>query len=68
MTLGRLIRGLGTTAISCSIVRVTVMTKLFDWGDVVSFLVQATGAGMTASGGCSMADSGRWVVIAGLVI
>lgn len=67
MTLGRIIRGLGPAAHSCSIIRVSWLTKIFVWGDAFSFLIQSTGAGMTASG-TSMAKMGEHVVVGGLVV
>lgn len=50
-----------------SLVRLTIITKLFVWSDVVSFLVQSTGAGMMATGN-SMASMGQKIVIGGLFI
>lgn len=67
MTLGRIIRGLGPAAEASSIIRVSWLTKIFVTGDVFAFLIQGTGAGMTASG-TSMAEMGEHVVVGGLVV
>ena len=67
MTLGRIIRGLGPTAESCSLIGVNWLTRFFVLGDAFAFLVQATGAGMAASGD-TMAEMGEHVVVGGLVI
>ncbi|KAG7438134.1 Protein RTA1 [Fusarium oxysporum f. sp. raphani] len=66
MTLGRIIRGLGPKGESCSIVRVKWLTTLFVVGDVFSFLVQSSGAGMMAAG--DDPTMGENIVIGGLVI
>lgn len=67
MTLGRIIRGLGASAETLSIIRVNWLTKTFVIGDVFAFLIQSTGAGMSAMGGknASLAEN---VVVGGLVI
>ncbi|KAJ4060505.1 hypothetical protein NW761_002551 [Fusarium oxysporum] len=66
MTLGRIMRGLGPKGESCSIVRVKWLTTLFVVGDVFSFLVQSSGAGMMAAG--DDPTMGENIVIGGLVI
>ncbi|TVY69956.1 Protein RTA1 [Fusarium oxysporum f. sp. cubense] len=66
MSLGRIIRGLGPKGESCSIVRVKWLTTLFVVGDVFSFLVQSSGAGMMAVG--DDPTMGENIVIGGLVI
>ncbi|EXM30788.1 hypothetical protein RAB80_001806 [Fusarium oxysporum f. sp. vasinfectum] len=66
MSLGRIIRGLGPKGESCSIVRVKWLTTLFVIGDVFSFLVQSSGAGMMAVG--DDPTIGENIVIGGLVI
>ncbi|EXK78735.1 hypothetical protein FOQG_16608 [Fusarium oxysporum f. sp. raphani 54005] len=66
MTLGRIMRGLGPKAESCSIIRVKWLTTLFVVGDVFSFLVQSSGAGMMAAG--DDPKLGENIVIGGLVI
>ncbi|KAG7421506.1 RTA1 like protein-domain-containing protein [Fusarium sp. MPI-SDFR-AT-0072] len=66
MTLGRIIRGLGPKAESCSIVRVKWLTTLFVVGDVFSFLVQSSGAGIMAAG--DDPTMGENIIIGGLVI
>ncbi|KAJ4254003.1 hypothetical protein NW762_010406 [Fusarium torreyae] len=66
MTLGRIMRGLGPKAESCSIIRVKWLTTLFVLGDVFSFLIQSTGAGMSAAG--NDPSMGENIVIGGLVI
>ncbi|KAI9150325.1 Protein RTA1 [Paramyrothecium foliicola] len=66
MTLGRIIRGLGSRAESLSIIRVAWLTKLFVIGDVFAFLIQSTGAGMMAAG--DNPKPGEAAVIVGLII
>ncbi|KAH7269226.1 RTA1 like protein-domain-containing protein [Fusarium redolens] len=66
MTLGRIMRGLGPKAESCSIIRVKWLTTLFVVGDIFSFLVQSSGAGMMAAG--DDPTMGENIVIGGLVI
>lgn len=66
MTLGRIMRGLGPSAESLSIIRVSWLTKTFVIGDVFAFLIQSTGAGLSATGkNASLAEN---VVVGGLVI
>ncbi|RHZ66722.1 RTA1 domain-containing protein [Aspergillus thermomutatus] len=64
MVLGRLIRSI--QAEKHSVIRVNWLTKIFVASDVLSFLVQGSGAGLMANG--SSADMGNNIVIAGLVI
>ncbi|GFF25039.1 protein RTM1 [Aspergillus udagawae] len=64
MVLGRLIRSI--QAEKHSVIRVNWLTKIFVASDVLSFLVQGSGAGLMASG--SSANMGNNIVIAGLVI
>ncbi|KAL4904307.1 hypothetical protein BDW74DRAFT_185630 [Aspergillus multicolor] len=65
MVLARLIRSVG--AEKYALIKITRVTKTFVSGDVVSFLVQGTGAGMMAMGG-DMASTAKGIVIAGLLI
>ncbi|EOO03701.1 putative rta1 domain protein [Phaeoacremonium minimum UCRPA7] len=65
MVLGRVIRALpGGEA--CSVIRTRWLTTIFVIGDVFSFLVQASGAGLMVKDG-SM-KTGENIVVAGLVI
>ena len=66
MTLGRIMRGLGPSAESLSIIRVNWLTKTFVIGDVMAFLIQSTGAGLSATG--KNASSSENIVVGGLVI
>lgn len=66
MTLGRVMRGLGTHAEQLSIIRVNWLTKTFVIGDTFSFLIQSSGAGYQAAG--SNSNMGETIVIVGLVI
>ncbi|KAM5344625.1 hypothetical protein ACJ41O_013160 [Fusarium nematophilum] len=66
MTLGRIIRGLGQKAEACSIIRVKWLTTLFVVGDVFSFLIQSTGAGLVSAG--DNAEMGENIVVGGLII
>lgn len=49
-------------------IRRTWLTRTFVIGDVLSFLMQSTGAGMMSSGQPSMTDLGTIIVIIGLVL
>ncbi|KAL4866015.1 hypothetical protein BDV12DRAFT_187731 [Aspergillus spectabilis] len=64
MFLARLIRSVG--AEKYSLIRVTRLTKTFVAGDIISFLVQGSGAGMMAMDG--MADTAKGIVIGGLMV
>ncbi|CBF73895.1 hypothetical protein AN8104.2 [Aspergillus nidulans FGSC A4] len=65
MVLARLIRSVG--AEEYSLIRNTRVTKTFVTGDIVSFLVQGSGAGLMAMGG-SMTNVAKGIVIAGLMV
>jgi len=41
---------------------------IFIWSDVVTFLLQAGGGGLTASGNASSAKTGKTIALAGLII
>jgi hypothetical protein len=64
MTLGRIIRSI--RAEHHSLIRVNWLTKVFVMGDVLSFVVQGSAAGLMATG--SNAEMGKNIVIAGLMI
>ncbi|KAF7587061.1 hypothetical protein BBP40_007818 [Aspergillus hancockii] len=64
MTLGRIIRRV--RAEQYSLIRVNWLTKVFVMGDVLSFVVQGSAAGLMASG--TNAKMGKNIVIAGLLI
>ncbi|KAI2469448.1 RTA1 like protein-domain-containing protein [Annulohypoxylon bovei var. microspora] len=66
MTLGRIMRGLGSRGEDFSIIRVRWLTTIFVVGDVFSFLVQSGGAGFMAAG--DDPTIGEIIVVAGLVI
>ncbi|RSL57732.1 hypothetical protein CEP54_008087 [Fusarium duplospermum] len=66
MTLGRIMRGLGPKGEMCSIIRVKWLTTTFVVGDVFSFLIQSSGAGMMAAG--NDPKLGENIVVGGLVI
>lgn len=53
-----------------SVVRVSMLTKLFVWADVISLFVQASGAGLQAVQGenSNLPTIGKWIVIVGLAI
>ena len=44
------------------------LTTLFVCGDVLSFLMQANGAGILASGEPDSQDAGEWVIVGGLFV
>uniref|UniRef100_A0A0B7JU48 RTA1 like protein n=1 Tax=Bionectria ochroleuca TaxID=29856 RepID=A0A0B7JU48_BIOOC len=64
MVLARIIRSLNVE--SLSIIPIRWLTKIFVAGDVVSFVVQASGAGIMASGG-SM-STGENIILGGLFV
>ncbi|OBR06415.1 RTM1 protein [Colletotrichum higginsianum IMI 349063] len=64
MTLGRIIRSVHGE--SLSVIRVNWLTRIFVTGDVFSFLVQASGAGLMVKDGSQ--DMGQNLIVAGLVI
>lgn len=64
MVLGRIIRAVHGE--SYSLIRPTILTKIFVTGDVASFCVQGGGAGLMATGG--NADMGEKIIVGGLLI
>lgn len=66
MSLGRII--LVTQAEAVAPIRRTWLTKLFVTGDVLSFLAQALGGAILAQQKASSYNTGRWIIIVGLVI
>jgi hypothetical protein len=66
MTLGRLIRSV--QAERYSMIPPRLLTKIFVGGDVFSFLVQGSGAGLMAGGGAHSMKTGQYVVIGGLIV
>ncbi|KAG9252371.1 RTA1 like protein-domain-containing protein [Emericellopsis atlantica] len=64
MSLGRIIRSIG--AESLSIIPVKWLTKIFVCGDVISFMVQASGAGIQVK--ADSAQTGENIILAGLFI
>ncbi|KAL4877389.1 RTA1 like protein-domain-containing protein [Aspergillus karnatakaensis] len=65
MILGRIIAMLD--AEKCSIIRLKFLTKLFVTGDVLSFLMQASGAGIMVKDETS-ADTGEKIIVGGLFV
>lgn len=59
-------RGLGPAGESCSIIKVSRLTKTFVIGDVFAFLIQSGGAGFMAAG--DDPKMGEIIVIVGLVV
>ncbi|CAI7595884.1 unnamed protein product [Penicillium glandicola] len=51
-----------------ALIRVQWMTKIFVAGDVLSFLMQASGAGIMVSGSSNSKSTGQNVIIGGLVV
>lgn len=50
-------------------IRRTWLTKIFVIGDVISFMVQSSGAGILSSGDDQDSiDTGNWIIIGGLII
>ncbi|KAK9860179.1 hypothetical protein MYU51_010531 [Penicillium brevicompactum] len=66
MELGRII--LMIKGEQLALVRVSWMTKIFVAGDVLSFLMQASGAGIMVTGSSSSSSTGQNVIIGGLIV
>lgn len=66
MVLGRIIRRLD--AEEYAVIRTKWLTKVFVIGDVISFFVQSGGAGIQAKGDLDSFNTGKNIVIAGLII
>lgn len=49
-------------------IRRTWLTKIFVGGDVLSFLMQASGAGLLAAGDAGSQDTGEKVIVGGLFV
>lgn len=64
MTLGRIIRSVHGEQLS--LIRINWLTRIFVTGDVFSFLVQASGAGLMVKDGSQ--QMGENLIVAGLVI
>ncbi|KAL4918376.1 RTA1 like protein-domain-containing protein [Aspergillus aurantiobrunneus] len=64
MFLARLMRSVG--AEKYSLIRVEWLTKTFVAADIISFIVQGSGAGLMATDG--MADTAKGIVIGGLMV
>ncbi|KAL1747043.1 RTA1 like protein-domain-containing protein [Schizophyllum fasciatum] len=54
------------TAKDCLFVKSSIIVKLFVWSDVITFLVQASGAGMEVN--ADMSELGSNIAMAGLII
>ncbi|KAJ5803405.1 uncharacterized protein N7503_005855 [Penicillium pulvis] len=65
MTLGRII--FMTDAEKCSVIKLKWLTKIFVAGDVLSFLMQASGAGLMVANSSSP-STGEHVIIGGLFV
>ena len=66
MELGRIV--LMIKADKALFIRRTWLTKIFVMGDVISFLVQAGGAGLLASGNADEIKIGKTIVVVGLFL
>ncbi|KAH7128655.1 RTA1 like protein-domain-containing protein [Dendryphion nanum] len=67
MFLGRIIRASGES--SLSMIRPTLLTKVFVGGDIVCFLVQALGAGILTNAKDKKAlDLGKYIILGGLLL
>jgi hypothetical protein len=66
MVLGRIIRGLN--AHKHSLIKPTKLTRTFVLGDVLSFMIQGGGAGMSVIQNASLAKWAERIVILGLVV
>ncbi|GAA5836179.1 hypothetical protein JCM9279_002218 [Rhodotorula babjevae] len=68
LMLSRLSRAMGPDATSCLFLPAHHVGTIFIWSDVVTFLMQAGGGGLTASGNASSATTGKYIALAGLSI
>lgn len=68
LLLSRLSRAIGPDATSCLFLPAHHVGTIFIWSDVVTFLMQAGGGGLTASGNASSATTGKYIALAGLSI
>ncbi|GAA5950838.1 hypothetical protein JCM8115_004987 [Rhodotorula mucilaginosa] len=68
MILGRLAVAMGDEAANCLVLPAARIAKFFVWSDVVTFLVQAAGGGLSSGGTESMSKLGSRISIAGLAI
>lgn len=66
MSLGRLIARLECQ--KYSIIPLRFLTKIFVFGDVLSFLMQASGGGIMSSGTESSMNTGENIIIGGLIV
>ncbi|KAB8606219.1 hypothetical protein FH972_025850 [Carpinus fangiana] len=64
MTLGRMVRAVGAEALSP--IRIRWMTSMFVSGDILSFLLQACGAGIMAGGTLENLTTGANIIVGGL--
>jgi hypothetical protein len=65
MVLSRIIRAAGGE--EYSLIGLGKLTKIFVWGDVVSFVIQGNGASLMAIGN-SLSSMAQWIVIGGLAL
>ncbi|BGP01328.1 hypothetical protein RTG_01198 [Rhodotorula toruloides ATCC 204091] len=68
MLLGRLARALGDEATNCLFIRPTLISKLFITSDVITFLLQASGGGMSAGNSDGMRKLGPKLALVGLIL
>lgn len=61
MILGRLAVAMGDEAANCLVLPAARIAKFFVWSDVVTFLVQAAGGGLSSGGTESMSKLGSRV-------
>lgn len=61
MILGRLAAAMGDEAANCLVLPAARIAKFFVWCDVITFLVQAGGGGLSSGGSESMSKIGSKV-------
>lgn len=66
MELGRIVQMVGGE--TKLFIRLNWLTKIFVIGDVVTFLIQASGSSMAASSKATMANASKYIVIGGLFL
>lgn len=64
MSLGQIIQVLRAEQVS--LIKVKYLTKIFVTGDIISFILQASGGGMMVMEG--MRDFGKWLAVGGLIV
>ncbi|GAA6051314.1 hypothetical protein JCM3770_006807 [Rhodotorula araucariae] len=68
LMLSRLSQAMGQDAVDALFLPAHRVGTIFIWSDVVTFLLQASGGGLTASSSAASAKTGKNIALAGLII